>query len=1206
MSDTANTSNAGGAANELGSLHRNGFAAVLAAHGLSGTPLDGVDGRVPTAIALETADAVDDLVCTMENGERWFIQAKRSLNKASLRSTLRQWAAQTLGADDTLVLALRTVGGQVAGAMRVLDGRRLGRSPEPPAGDLAHFEAFKARVFEECGAGTDEILSHARIMAWEVEDVSDTRADSAIARMERVISSGSGPAAFRCLQAFFQRQSAVRTRTGTRDWIQALIDNGMDVAIDGLGTVAATQVLEDQALAEYRDIMASHRDRLDLAMISPRVPALNVDDFIASVDVEYDTGELRAGNNPLTHVLRRNGRLILRGLPGAGKSEAVRQVAAWLAAQPGAPLPLLVRLRDIATVVTSVDDVSLDLLIRTAASHGGREPSAPLMRALQSEIRSGYCVLLLDGLDETHAKRGTIAAGIAQVLSGLSTDVGVLLTTRESAMDAAAHVGLPVVDLKPLSSRKAQVALIEAYAAATLPEADREEWCRVKLELISPYADSHRDIWEVPLLATLATLRLLDGNSAGDSAGELLKSVIEDSINRWEVQRFANNLDAPDPGFSPGMFLDGFAVIGRALNANATLSVSDARQLVVAALSNWALSHRSAERIAEFVVTFWDETVGVFVDTGQNLQPRSRVFAELGDAYAAVRLDSVMERQEWLTQCLDNPERANALALATSADVDIARWLIAAAAEEVGIRRARAARWMVESLPSWSSLTDADVGDVMSALSAAAMDRIPVIATRPHDGILATLARAEESKDRDDGLGWRFAVELASLPVPLHLRPHKDALLDKYVTDPDRSVILRALCDLVVAADSPIGVVNEPVVDAIERALAYPLAEYRDVPPSLDRFGTLNISTSNGSPPAGLDRVAMQAAHFATHLTEAAVDRIWDISIRLPAGKYNEVRRTLTAAGYESPHEAAGELSWLAQTRRDEFELGWFLPYLTGGEASTSEIAAMERWRMCALSDLVDFASLGTAAYWELREASKTPASSVEVLLRAAIGSAQLSHAAVRVEAIDVRRVGGAEHDDLVSYLFTPRLQPAARADGAIPEGSARDLIAIVAGRGKWASDLACDVLMRQSYPSVCDAAREVCAANWHSERNLAFVRLLNAPSAAHEATLLMAEGGGARAATGLYLAADDTDVDEELLLLARADSDGTVRDAAGATLKEVLAARHWTCIWCFEENPISAYVCGRCEHSSSNSLATHKNIREYVKQAEARGGHDS
>ncbi|WP_104177363.1 hypothetical protein [Cryobacterium sp. Y50] len=1206
MTDTANTSNAGGAANELGSLHRNGFAAVLAAHGLSGTPLDGVNGRVPTAIALEAAGAVDDIVCTMENGERWFIQAKRSLNGASLRSALRQWAAQTVGADDTLVLALRTVRGEVAGAMRVLDGRRLGRSPKPSAGDLAHFESFKAKVREECGPGMDEVLSHARIMSWEVDDVSDTRADSAAARMERLLSPGSGPAAFRCLQAFFQHQSSIRTRTGSRDWIESLIDNGMDVAINGLGSVAAAHELDHQALVEYRDIMASHRDRLDLAMISQQVPVLIVDDFVGSVDVEYDVGKQRAGTDPLTHMLRRNGRLILRGLPGAGKSEAVRQVAAWLAVQPAAPLPLLVRLRDIAPAVRAADDVSLDLLIRTAASHGGREPSAPLLRALKSEIRTGYCVLLLDGLDETHAKRGAIAAGIAQVLDGLSADVGVLLTTRESAMDAAAHLAMPVVDLKPPSSRRAQAALVESYATATLPAADRDEWCRVKLERINFYADSHRDIWEVPLLATLATLRLLDGKSSVGSAVELLKNVIDDSINRWEVHRSANNLDAPDPGFSPGMFLDGFAVIGRALNVSATLSVSDARQLVMAALSNWALSPRSAERIAEFVVTFWDETVGVFVDTGQNLQPRSRVFAELGDAYAAVRLDSVASLKDWLTQCLDNSARANALALATSADVDIARWVVAAAVEEVGDRRARAASWMVESFQSWSHLTESDVSDVMSALAVAAVDRIPFVATQSHNGFLGIRGRAEESKDRNDGLGWRFAVELASLPVPPHLRPYKDALLDRYATDPDHFVILRALCDLAVAVDSTGVVVDAPVVSAIERALAYPLAEYRDTPPRHDRFGTLNIGTSNESPPAGLDRVVKQAAHFVTHLTEAAVDRIWDISIRLPAGQYDEVRRTLAAAGYDSPYETASKLSWLAQAKVAEFEMGWFLPHLTAGEASASEIGAMERWRMCALADFVDFAQLGRAAYWELREASKTPASSVAVLFKAAIGSAQLSHAAVRIEATNVRSVGGAEHDDLVSYLFTPSLQPAARTDGVIPEGCARDLVAIVAGHGEWASNLARDVLMRQSYPSVCDTAREVRAANWRSERNLAFVRLMNAPAGAHEAALLMTEGDGARAATGLYLAADDTDVDEKLLLVARADADGTVRDAAGATLEEVLTAEYWTCIWCSEKNPISAYVCGRCEQSSSNSLATHENIREYVKQAEARARHDS
>lgn len=53
--DTANTSYAGGAANEYGSLHRSGLATVLAAHGLSATPLDGVGDRVPGEIALKTA-----------------------------------------------------------------------------------------------------------------------------------------------------------------------------------------------------------------------------------------------------------------------------------------------------------------------------------------------------------------------------------------------------------------------------------------------------------------------------------------------------------------------------------------------------------------------------------------------------------------------------------------------------------------------------------------------------------------------------------------------------------------------------------------------------------------------------------------------------------------------------------------------------------------------------------------------------------------------------------------------------------------------------------------------------------------------------------------------------------------------------------------------------------------------------------------------
>lgn len=70
-----------GQANEAGSVHRRGVAAYLAAHGLVGQPVISADpGQgmpAPAALAFETDQATDDLLCTLSDGTRLFISAKR-------------------------------------------------------------------------------------------------------------------------------------------------------------------------------------------------------------------------------------------------------------------------------------------------------------------------------------------------------------------------------------------------------------------------------------------------------------------------------------------------------------------------------------------------------------------------------------------------------------------------------------------------------------------------------------------------------------------------------------------------------------------------------------------------------------------------------------------------------------------------------------------------------------------------------------------------------------------------------------------------------------------------------------------------------------------------------------------------------------------------------------------------------------------------
>ena len=52
--------------------------------------------------------------------------------------------------------------------------------------------------------------------------------------------------------------------------------------------------------------------------------------------------------DPLLPLVRRWGRLVLVGLPGAGKTTALRELASAMAADQGAPIPVPVKLQPLA------------------------------------------------------------------------------------------------------------------------------------------------------------------------------------------------------------------------------------------------------------------------------------------------------------------------------------------------------------------------------------------------------------------------------------------------------------------------------------------------------------------------------------------------------------------------------------------------------------------------------------------------------------------------------------------------------------------------------------------------------------------------------------------------------------------------------------------------------------------------------------------
>lgn len=1196
MAETARTKSAGGSANELGSLHRNGAAALLATYGLSGATVDPDATAVPVEIAVETEDAVDDIVCTMESGERWFIQAKRSIAWTKLDDVFVQWRNQQLSRTDSLVLLVGRATGRLAGAMQVLESRRRGRAVELPAKAQRDFDAFEQKVRIQCGERTHEILKHARIIAWEVTDLGDVRVDSAAARLQAITTPGTGLKAFEVLRSYFQHQAANRTRTGSDDWIRALRDHGLDVRIGNLGTAAAARERQCRALADYRRRLASRRDQLDIGLISPRVPVLTVAKFIESVQVEYEAGEDRPKSDPITHIVRRNNRFVLRGLPGAGKSECMRQLAAWIAAQPNAPTPIFVSLRALAHSVQTTDDLSESHLLRTAASSVEDELRDDLVDAFRAELERGSGVFLLDGLDETHAKRGIVTAGLSRVLAAMREDVGAVISTRESAMDSTQHLSFPTVDLKPSFARRSQNALVDAFAVACNPSEDLSAWRREMLATIDRYARAHREIWDVPLLATLATLRLLEGNSSSTSVVELLMGVINESVDRWEALREDTAALNTESGIEAGMLHDGFAILGRALDGDSVITRSGARAILTRFLNEkWGAAPRAASRMAEGIVTFWDEKVGVYVDTESGLQPRSQIFAELGDAIAANNLDTDEERVRWLDRCLDSPAHNNALKLATTANGSAARWLIRACMEESVTRRQRALTYLVEFLPGWQHLKEDDFVAAMMAVASAAGDGIALLSPKNGSPLEDALATQEDAEVEHESPGWRFAIELACIPVPSSHRSERDQYLTRYTDDAGSAAILDTLKQLVDAEASGKEVLPRDALASLEAFLERIALPDDGASSWKDEFGVFHVASTPG-PRIGVGRIALRATTFAKQLSSRAANRLYEVAQRLSVGEHDRIVSALDSAGFKDPFERERRQRWRQLGPIDTLDLDWFVPIVAAHGATASSVPATERWRMTSLADLAARAGVGEAPYWAMVEASRMPAEQASTLFLAVAAANGIDFRRTALEAMDLMALPEDERRDRASYLYTPRLGESPHSRVVLPRAMALDLVDIVAEGGHWASDLARNLLLNERSFRIRDAAARVSSANWRAERNLAFVRLFNSAQPLEEAARLLSESSGARVASALFLSADDTPTDENLLDIARADPDATVRDSAGALIGEVLAAEYWTCIWCYSTTAISVYVCSGCGSGSSNSLHSHEHLREHLK----------
>jgi NACHT domain len=446
-------------------------------------------------MTLESGDAVDDIRCELSDETRLFTQAKRECGLDNqFRSTVTQWVAQAqaLGDSDRLALATGKPKGKVRALGSALVRRRnahaAGPSPAEREALAALLDALPSRLTAKA---RERLLDAAVVMEVSAETPVDWGFREAARLLEGVIvPAGQGSRAMQALQRAFQEQAALRSGSGLDDWLRVLADAGLVVLSDPNGPVGTRRRALLDVMAQYRTRLAEQAGLLSLSALAEDLPPLQVEGLLDGLRVAYESSRRdRTQEDPVEEVACRWRRMLLLGLPGAGKSTAMRELAARWAGDDCAPVPVLVPLRDLARrLVRDGGGVTLVRLVEVALADAATPEGRLLVEELVARLGRGEAALLLDGLDECGGMRGRVAEGLAKVVGELPEASPVVVSSRDSAAAAASMLGLPRTRMiEPRSLGRTLDALLEHIAAQRVLNAS---WESVRVSVDDGHVDS--------------------------------------------------------------------------------------------------------------------------------------------------------------------------------------------------------------------------------------------------------------------------------------------------------------------------------------------------------------------------------------------------------------------------------------------------------------------------------------------------------------------------------------------------------------------------------------------------------------------------------------------------------------------------------------------------------------------------------------------
>jgi hypothetical protein len=950
-----------GASGDGGVEYRRGVAAYAVACGLAGVPLSGlavpvVDAQV-SAVALETEDPVDDIRIDFASGWTAQVQAKRTLARGTaLTKAVAQWAEAAKGDLDPtvtrLVIATASLNGPMRDLQRVLDRERAGIAGSRTSAERTILEHVEDLLAELTADQRRRALRCAVIWELRAEEPEEPGAQQAMSWLQTVVA-GSSPAdarrAWEVLTAASGRLARSRAGRDLGGWTEVLRGEGCSVDVSG-HTPAARIEATHQALARYAVRLIREGRTMDLRSLGAEIPAFELDKADATVRVGAGDGE---ATRDLLWAFLRRGRVVVTGLPGSGKTTAVKRLAGQLAtafaddmdgaARPvrGFPLPVRVSLPDVDAMRR---DLSFrDRLMDAAVKDERAEERQRLRAELDARLNEGGIALLLDSLDETYERRALVVGEIESFLSSIPAAVCVLVATRDVAYGHAQTLGWPRLQVLAPEDVDRTIEAVLQHAAQFRVAADdgRRSWVAERSAWIESALRGDDVLVQTPLMPILLTLLAIERSPAGlpRTRATVLAAVVQGVVERHELRRRDGRVLGPLSGSSlqtaaMHAFSAEAAVIfekgGRATKAEVVAAVS--RELAAA----WSLPWGHAKTAASDVLHMFDES-GLFVMLGDDeiVAPRIALFAEIGDALGIISRPA--DASAWVTERIHG-QQLESLVLAASLDGAVAAEAAKAlrgSPDDLAVARA-----MARAVAEGALLEDRDVRAISELL-------ISSVASGSWDA-------------------WNDWSTLMSLAVPVELHEAAVAAAERHTST--HALLARVAFRL--RTEDPSSLADDP-------GQLLRLLKVERLPIARQAQGLRPASRGAGTVDDHLVATQLEVSRVLLGRTPDAVEFVAGCAVSAPWRKRGELLELLRERGYDEVacrvEDATGEGArnwklppWAADY--DDAQYARFLSHVAGDY--DAPLSRDQSTRLAELGDFLETMGLRQGAVAYLHEES--------------------------------------------------------------------------------------------------------------------------------------------------------------------------------------------------------------------------------------------